>query len=67
MGYQHPCTQGKSYQLEGNFGTQKQHYSLSKIKARNREIEILWIFFGIHTVNAIIMIDKIKNRQRETA
>ena len=58
---------GRATRLEGNFGTQKQHYSLSKIKARNRKIEILWIFFGIHTANAILMIDKIKNRQRETA
>jgi len=57
----------RATRLEGSFGTQKQHYSLSRIKARNREIEILWIFFGIHTVNAILMIDKIKNRQREIA
>ena len=28
--------------LEGSFGTQKQHYSLSRIKARNRKAEILW-------------------------
>ena len=68
MGYQHPLyARGRATRLEGNFGTQKQHYSLSKIKARNRKIEILWIFFGIHTANAILMIDKIKNRQRETA
>ena len=43
----------------------KQHYSLSKVKARNRKTEILWIFFGIHTANAILMIDKIKNRQKK--
>ena len=67
MGYQHPLYAREELPLEGNFGTQKQHYSLSKIKARNRKIEILWIFFGIHTANAILMIDKIKNRQRETA
>ena len=41
---------------------QKQHYSLSRIKARNRKTEILWIFFGIHTANAVLMIDKIRNR-----
>ncbi|KAB6532242.1 hypothetical protein GAY91_13195, partial [Phocaeicola vulgatus] len=46
--------------LEGSFGTQKQHYSLSRIKARNRKTEILWIFFGIHTANAILMIEKIR-------
>ncbi len=52
----------RATRLEGSFGTQKQHYSLSRIKARNRKTEILWIFFGIHTANAILMIDKIRNR-----
>ena len=37
-------------------------YSLSRIKARNRKTEILWIFFGIHTANAVMMIDKIRDR-----
>jgi hypothetical protein len=57
----------RATRLEGSFGTQKQHYSLSKIKARNRKTEILWIFFGIHTANAILMIDKIKYRQKKAA
>ena len=57
----------RATRLEGSFGTQKQHYSLSKIKARNRKTEILWIFFGIHTANAILMIDKIKNGQKKAA
>ena len=52
----------RATRLEGSFGTQKQHYSLSRIKARNRKTEILWIFFGIHTANAILMIDKVRNR-----
>ena len=51
----------RATRLEGSFGTQKQHYSLSRIKARNRKTEILWIFFGIHTANAILMIDKVRN------
>ncbi len=53
----------RATRLEGSFGTQKQHYSLSRIKARNRKTEILWIFFGIHTANAILMIEKIRNKQ----
>ena len=57
----------RATRLEGSFGTQKQHYSLSKVKARNRKTEILWIFFGIHTANAILMIDKTKNRQKKAA
>ena len=47
--------------------SQKQHYSLSRIKARNRKTEILWIFFGIHTANAILMIEKIRNKTAKAA
>ena len=36
--------------------------TLSSIKARNRKMEILWISFGIHTANTVLMIDKIKNK-----
>ena len=57
----------RTTRLEGSFGTQKQHYSLTRIKARNRKTEILWIFFGIHTANAILMIDKIRNRTGKAA
>ena len=57
----------RATRLEGSFGTQKQHYSLSRIKARNRKTEILWIFFGIPTANAIWMIDKIRSRQSKAA
>ena len=57
----------RATRLEGSFGTQKQHYSLSRIKARNRKTEILWIFFGIHTANAVLMIDKIRNRTVKVA
>ena len=57
----------RATRLEGSFGTQKQHYSLSRIKARNRRTEILWIFFGIHTANAVLMIDKVRNRTVKAA
>ena len=57
----------RATRLEGSFGTQKQHYSLSRIKARNRKVEILWIFFGIHTANAILITDKVRNRTRKAA
>lgn len=53
----------RATRLEGSFGTQKQHYSLSRIKAGNRKTEILWIFFGIHTANAILMIEKSETKQ----
>lgn len=41
--------------LEGSFGTEKNHYGLSKIHARTKATEILNIFFGIHTANAVEM------------
>ena len=53
----------RSTRLEGSFGTEKAHYSLSRIKARREKTEILWIFFGIHTANAVRMIKKAQERQ----
>jgi hypothetical protein len=43
----------RATRMEGSFGTEKQHYSLDKIKARTELNEILWIFFGVHTANAV--------------
>lgn len=43
----------RATRMEGSFGTEKQHYGLDKIKARIEKNEILWIFFGIHTANAV--------------
>ena len=43
----------RATRMEGSFGTEKQHYSLDKIKARTEKNEILWIFFGVHTANAV--------------
>lgn len=39
--------------LEGSFGNEKNHYLLRKVKARTKETEIAWIFFGVHTANAV--------------
>lgn len=58
----------RSTRLEGSFGTEKQHYSLDKVKARTKHTEILWIFFGIHTANAVRMIPKVeKGRKKQAA
>jgi hypothetical protein len=46
-------TKERATRLEGSFGKEKEHYHLKKIKARTKETEILWIFFGIHTANAL--------------
>ena len=43
----------RATRMEGSFGTEKQHYSLARIKARTELNEILWIFFGVHTANAV--------------
>ncbi len=53
----------RATRLEGSFGTQKQHYSMARIKARNRKTEMLWIFFGVHTANAVCMIEKSKRKK----
>jgi hypothetical protein len=43
----------RASRLEGSFGKEKEHYHLKKIKARTLKTEMLWIFFGIHTANAL--------------
>ena len=57
----------RSTRLEGSFGTEKQHYSLDKVKARTKQTEILWIFFGIHTANSIRMIPKVERAKEKQA
>ena len=49
----------RSTRLEGSFGTDKRHYNLGRIKARTELTEKLWIFFGIHTKNALKIGEKI--------
>ena len=46
-------TKERASRLEGSFGTDKAYFLLNKIKARTKETEILWIFVGIHTSNAL--------------
>jgi len=43
----------RATRLEGSFGKEKEHYHLKKIKAKTEKTEKLWIFFGIHTANAL--------------
>jgi len=61
-------TKERASRLEGSFGNEKEHYHLKKIKARTKRTEILWIFFGIHTANALVIGSRIANQQlRNTA
>lgn len=46
-------TKERASRLEGSFGTDKEYFLLNKIKARTKETEVLWIFLGIHTANAL--------------
>lgn len=41
--------------MEGSFGTQKQHYGVGRIAARNQKSETLLLFFGIHMANAAVL------------
>lgn len=49
--------------LEGSFGNEKNHYLLNKIRARKQPTEILWIFFGVMTSNAV-QISRRMSKQR---
>jgi hypothetical protein len=49
--------------LEGSFGNEKNHYNLHKIKARNKVTETCWIFFGIHTANAVNIGKRMASQQ----
>ncbi|RYU93914.1 transposase, partial [Emticicia agri] len=51
----------RATRLEGSFGTEKEHYLLHKNKARSADNEQVWLYFGIHTANAVLIA---KRRQK---
>jgi len=55
----------RSTQLEGSYGNDKNHYDLKKIKARNEKTEILWIFFGMMTANAMKIVQQRQKKEKE--
>ena len=57
-------TKERATRLEGSFGNEKNRYHLRRIKAKTLKTEILWIFFGIHTANAV-QIAKRKEQQHQ--
>ena len=57
----------RSTRMEGSFGTEKEHYSLQRIKARTEQNEVLWIFFGIHTANLARLAQRIKAKHQRKA
>ncbi|HYG39619.1 MAG TPA: DDE transposase [Cytophagales bacterium] len=48
--------------MEGSFGSQKTSYGLNKIKARKEKTEMVWVFFGVMTANAV----RISRRRSES-
>lgn len=57
-------TKERASRMEGSFGTEKEHYTLTKLPTRTRETELLFIFFGVHTANAVRIAKKIKTAQQ---
>lgn len=60
-------TKERASRLEGSFGKEKEHYHLKKIKAKTKANEILWIFFGIHTANALEIGRRMQQQNLEPA
>ncbi|MCQ2160449.1 MAG: transposase [Bacteroidales bacterium] len=57
----------RATEMEGSFGTQKEHYDLRRVKARTKKTETLYIFFGIHTANVVQLADRIEKRAQSAA
>lgn len=55
----------RATRMEGSFGTEKEYYGLQRIKARIKATEILWIFFGVHTANAVKIAKRLAVSQVE--
>ena len=53
--------------MEGSFGTQKEHYAMRRIKAKKKETEILYIFFGIHTANVVHLAERLAEQEQAKA
>lgn len=60
-------TKERASRLEGSFGTDKEYFLLKKIKARTQRTEKLWIFFGIHTSNALNIGNRISAQAAKAA
>lgn len=57
----------RATRMEGSFGTEKEYYGLQKIKARTKTNEMLWIFFGVHTANAVNIAKRMSVRKYKAA
>jgi IS5 family transposase len=55
----------RATRLEGSFGNEKEHYLLYKNKARSADSEQVWLFFGVHTANAVLIAKRRQKAQRQ--
>jgi len=55
----------RSTVLEGSFGNEKNHFLLSKSRARTKPTDIAWIFFGMMTANASIIAKRMQIQQHK--
>jgi hypothetical protein len=53
----------RATRMEGSFGVEKNHYGLNRIRARTKNNEILWIFFGVHAANLVRFIRRIPQQE----
>ena len=49
----------RTTRMEGSFGTEKEYCGLKRIRARTELNETLWIFFGVHTANVVIIAKRL--------
>ena len=54
-------------QQKAHFENNNPHYGLKRIKARTKLTEILYIFFGIHTANAVQLVRREVNEIAQAA
>lgn len=53
--------------MKSSFRIQKEQYDIKRVKARTKRTEILYIFFGIHTANVVLLTDRIEQMARLAA
>ena len=50
--------------MEGSFGNEKNNYGLRKIKAKTQSTELVWMYFGVMTANAVAIAKKRKAKEK---
>jgi IS5 family transposase len=55
----------RSTVMEGSFGNEKNHYQMSKIKARTEQNEKAWIFYSLLTCNAMQIAKRMQAQEEQ--